>query len=337
MQLDQLDQLPLEALGATLAQRDVLGLLRLSRCAKYLRDGLRDSLRAAEKASEERLLESLGMTREELADTSTDTVTLPATLPAPQRRHLAVWLRSLAHVVNLRVPIIGDPQEGFVVVSLRPRTDGTLDLSSKGLGDPELKLILRRVATTGLTSLELTYNQIQGEGGVALASMLADTPSLTSLDLANNRVHGAAARRLADAVLASESLVDFSGVPIARLRAGADDTLTVLDLDTSGLRVAEVVVLAKLVARNATLTELSLSNNDIGDEGGVVVVPPTPPSSPLPPPSSRPGRSRANGRPGARERPTRRARTAGWKRGGGGMRREGGGTTTTTGRLHRAP
>lgn len=340
-----LGQLPLDALGATLAQRDAAGLLRLSWCSRSLHDGLLGSLQAAETASEQRLRESLGVTREELA--GTDTVALPATLPEPQRHHLVEWLlpgRPLAHVARLTlddteldIPQLrgSDPDPTLelsytnlgvvfgVVIGKLLKVNVTLttvclcenQIGSEGaaaigtalMGNTTLKALylddneigdeggaaiaeaLRVNAT--LTKLGLTGTGIGDEGMAAIAEALYVNATLTILDMNNNygtTRGGTAARRLANAALASKSLVEFSQVPIAQLRANTLTELDISEFRCGIMELTESMVVAGLMnisrklrtltfdgnvcstdvflalKRNTTLTELSMFGHDDG-------------------------------------------------------------------------
>ena len=125
------------------------------------------------------------------------------------------------------------------------------------------------------TSLEeLLRAKIEGkhdEGLVALADALLENDSLTSLDLSGSCARALTARRIATAVLASPSLVHFSGIPLRELRANEVHSLVGSELQWG---VPELHVIASLASSCTHLTSLKLtatihSGVFIGDDGAV--------------------------------------------------------------------
>lgn len=167
----------------------------------------------------------------------------------------------------------------------------TLYLDDNEIGDEGGAAIAEalRVNAT-LTELGLSATRIGDEGVAAIAEALYVNATLTILctNCYYGMVGDTAARRLANAVLDSRSLVEFSRVPIAQLRA---NTLTELDMSEHMcgiMELTESMVVAGLMnfsselrtlnlddsvystdvflalKRNTTLTELSMCGHDDG-------------------------------------------------------------------------
>ena len=98
-----------------------------------------------------------------------------------------------------------------------------------------------------------------------MADALRVNGSLTSLDVGYNGIQGEGAKQVAAAVLAKPTLVIFTSIPLKELRA---DSLTTLDLKGKGLGVPEAIVLADLLKSvSASMTRVDVRDNSIAGDG----------------------------------------------------------------------
>ena len=130
-------------------------------------------------------------------------------------------------------------------------------LGGNKLKDEGTKIVcnaLKESKVSKLTELLLDNNGITVAGAESVAAYLAVTASLTSLDVRYNDITGNGASQLSAAVLGSLKIETFNEIPIKEMRA---DSFTELDLKDKGSGVVGGMVVAGLLPVMASLTNLS--------------------------------------------------------------------------------
>jgi len=123
---------------------------------------------------------------------------------------------------------------------------------------------LRDSPTSKITEWDLSSERLGPTIATPLAEYLTVTAELTSLDVRYNSINGNGASQLSVAVLGNLKIETFNEIPIKEMRT---DSLTELDLKDKGIEVVGGMVLAGLLPVMASLTELNLSGNKINAEG----------------------------------------------------------------------
>jgi len=139
-------------------------------------------------------------------------------------------------------------------------------------------------ASSSLTSLEIGYNEIGPEGGVAIAEALKVNCSLTSLYLATNQLGPEGGVAVAKALRVNNSLTNLDLRNIGLGNRGATAIAEALKVNVSltsiNLRANDIgigigtdggVIIAEALKVNRSLTSLYISSNNIGPEGGKAV------------------------------------------------------------------
>lgn len=90
------------------------------------------------------------------------------------------------------------------------------------------------------------------------------TGVLTSLDVSYNNITGDGASQLSKAVLSTNTMEKFNSIPIKEMRT---DSFTELNLSERYFGVEGGMVVAALLPVMASLTELDVSFNSLGSEG----------------------------------------------------------------------
>ena len=112
--------------------------------------------------------------------------------------------------------------------------------------------------------LNLRNNYLGPEGAKALAPALAASASLTSLDVRYNNIPGDGASQLSSVVLGNTKIEVFNEVPIKEMRA---DSFTELNLQRKNIGVEGGMVVAGLLPVMASLTRLEVKDNLLREEG----------------------------------------------------------------------
>jgi len=153
-----------------------------------------------------------------------------------------------------------------------------LDLSSRRITDPECKLLAEVLRSNrSITSLNLSKNTIHDAGFIALCSTLNTNTTLKTLIFASNLVSSKAYIHMGHALKVNTTLTSLSlashavstkmnkeGVSFICEGLETNTTLERLWLGGNHLCDDGIQILAKLLKKNYTLTELSLQNNSIG-------------------------------------------------------------------------
>ena len=142
-----------------------------------------------------------------------------------------------------------------------------------------------------LRTLSLVGSHIGSAGGAALAAAMRAEgfPPLTALQLGYNPIVGSAARALAEAVFDMPSILDFSGIPLGRLRAGAlppvaplterermrrpayEDGEAELQLQGHGFGVPGARVLVRFLPDFPRLRAICVPYQALGSEGAEII------------------------------------------------------------------
>jgi Ran GTPase-activating protein (RanGAP) involved in mRNA processing and transport len=155
--------------------------------------------------------------------------------------------------------------------------------------------------TFTVTTLNLSDNDIDDVGAIALASMLKDNKTITELDLSSNNIGDDGAKALAGMLeknktitilnLSSNGIGIEGVVALGRAFAGKDIivefgndkknglfklaqgtfTGTTLDLSSNNIGDDGAIAIANMLKDNKTITKLNLRNNKIGVEGVKVI------------------------------------------------------------------
>ncbi|KOO27955.1 hypothetical protein Ctob_003240, partial [Chrysochromulina tobinii] len=186
--------------------------------------------------------------------------------------------------------------DGDVLSIAELTSAASIVLSRKRLGDASGLVITHLITSNrSLTQMSLNGNWLGDAGGCALAVALQTNTMLTQLDLGDNRLHAESGKAMvevlktnttlrivaldgdvlsiaeltsaASIVLSEKRLGDASGLVIAHL-ISRNWSLTQLDLGGNRLGAESGKALAVALQTNTTLTQLSLNHNNLGDSGG---------------------------------------------------------------------
>jgi Leucine-rich repeat (LRR) protein len=153
------------------------------------------------------------------------------------------------------------PAETLERIKKNDPTLTTLDLSFQEIDDDDIELLCDAMANnTKLTTLDLLYNSIGPDGAKALAR----NTTLTSLDVSGNGIGPDGAEALANnTTLTTLNLTD-NAIRLIGAKALANNTsLTTLKVAFNGIGD----VGAEALAKNTSLTTLDVSYNSIGPNG----------------------------------------------------------------------
>lgn len=154
-----------------------------------------------------------------------------------------------------------------------------LDLSKNGIRAESARELIQVLTDqcAKLVDLNLAYNELGTEAGVAIANMLQHVTSLTKLNLSNNKLGDTVCSTLAEGLKFSLSLSDLNlasnNIQITGAQSlgdALDNNVQLLRLDLSYNNIWRqgAVAIAKSLAFNATLTWLDLSWNGFSEMGG---------------------------------------------------------------------
>ena len=187
--------------------------------------------------------------------------------------------------VELKKNKLGDEGWGAIFAAICGNKDSkimSLNASFENIGPAGVQLIaeaLHTSATGGLTSIDLSGNQLCGiridlsgnqqgtytaEGITAIADALRVNGGLTRVDVRSNNIAGDGAAQLAAAVLGNLKIERFNEIPIKEMRA---DSFTELHLSWNDFGVEGGMVVACLIPVMGGLTKISLAANELGEEG----------------------------------------------------------------------
>ncbi|CAF2157902.1 unnamed protein product [Rotaria magnacalcarata] len=124
----------------------------------------------------------------------------------------------------------------------------TTDLDRQNLTDRDMKVIVKyAIIRNRCKRIRLRNNHFTSHGISILSDGLYNNTTLTSLDLRNNQI--------------SDLGVQFLALPIIH------STIEALNLESNYITADGAVYLAQIIQDSRTLTELYLSNNNLGDRG----------------------------------------------------------------------
>jgi Ran GTPase-activating protein (RanGAP) involved in mRNA processing and transport len=137
-------------------------------------------------------------------------------------------------------------------------TGALTELSMYGncFGDEGARAICEAIQSnkgTKLVSLNMAGNNIGQVGAKSVAAMVAVTGALTEVDVTHNNIAGEGAAQLAAAVLGNLKIETFNEIPLKEMRA---NSLTELDLNGKGIGVEGGMVMAGLIPVMGALTQV---------------------------------------------------------------------------------
>ncbi|CAF3438804.1 unnamed protein product [Rotaria socialis] len=161
---------------------------------------------------------------------------------------------------------------------LEQKDHSILNLSSKNLADPDMKMVALHIQENSktLAKLDLSANQVGPRGTQHLCDAIQNSTALIKLDLSDNKIEAQGAQYLAAVLQNNVALKhlnishNYIGIEGAQHLAEAlqhNTILTELKLHRNKLGVEGAKHLAKALTYNKTLTEIGLSLNRIGDQG----------------------------------------------------------------------
>jgi cortexillin 1/2 len=160
-----------------------------------------------------------------------------------------------------------------------PAHDETENLSlvNSGIDDAALKPIADVLEKLSLKVLDLSRNEITGDGLAELSKGITNNLSLTELNLENNKINDAGIAHLATALAAKPAItsvnlngnqIGAAGVKSLKDQIGHNERVfTRLHLNNNKLGDAGAAAVATLLSSNSTITHVHLSGNGIGDAG----------------------------------------------------------------------
>jgi Ran GTPase-activating protein (RanGAP) involved in mRNA processing and transport len=150
---------------------------------------------------------------------------------------------------NFVTEIYYNPKLERKIASIEPKSH--VNLSYWNLLDHDMPIIFKHIIINKqCTKLSLCGNKITSEGVAILAFRLPNNSTLRSLDLSYNHIADAGVYSLSEVLLPNHCVF-----------------LKKLVLNKNGITNDGMKYLSEMLSTNQTLTELSLSNNEIGDEG----------------------------------------------------------------------
>jgi hypothetical protein len=150
---------------------------------------------------------------------------------------------------NIKTEIYHNPKLQEKINQYKPRLH--VDLSYCYLIDRDIPMIVNQVIINRkCTELWLYGNKITSQGLSILASSLTNNSTLTSLDLSFNQISDLGVRSLTQVLLPDQN-----------------SSLKILYLSKNGISDDGAKYLSEMLQTNQTLTELWLSNNEIGNRG----------------------------------------------------------------------
>jgi Ran GTPase-activating protein (RanGAP) involved in mRNA processing and transport len=160
-----------------------------------------------------------------------------------------------------------------------PAHDETENLSlvNSGIDDAALKPISDVLEKLSLKILDLSRNEITGEGASELAKGIISNLSLTEVNLENNKINDAGVAQLS-AALAAKPAISSLNLNGNQIGAGGVKSLSDhignnervfprLHLNNNKLGDAGAAAVAHLLSSNSSITHVHLSGNGIGDSG----------------------------------------------------------------------
>ena len=133
------------------------------------------------------------------------------------------------------------------------------DFVRRGKDLSGLEAVCTMLKRSGLSALSIASNALPSESAPMLIEAIRKSRTLTSLDTAGSFIKGESAKELAAAVLASETMEVFSGIPMADLRA--DKVEGVLDLKDKEPCAVEARVVGALIPGATRLTSVHLDGS----------------------------------------------------------------------------
>jgi len=121
-----------------------------------------------------------------------------------------------------------------------------------------------------LTEQEASFTDIHDSDVVFFCASIRSNSVLRVLDLRGSTICQESANLIAAAVLESQTIESFGGVPFKKLLA-ADANVPKLDLEGAACGYAGALVLAEVLKVNKTLTSLNLAKSGLGSEGVAVI------------------------------------------------------------------
>lgn len=124
--------------------------------------------------------------------------------------------------------------------------------------DQITQLIKAFYVNTSITSINLANQDIEHQGILALAILIANNSSLTSINLSG-------------VFIWSDPLVRSNGIKAMAETLMSSYSLTLIDLSGNDIEYEEAISLAEAIKINRSVTSINLSSNDLGCEGAIVL------------------------------------------------------------------
>jgi len=150
----------------------------------------------------------------------------------------------------------------------------TLDMSRNGINDASLKFIAKALKTnTTLTELNLSFNKFGSPGTIDLFLALKQNSTLKKLVLAGNRIGEETGKSISSALMNNSTLtvLDFDHCDLRkggtqRLSEGlsANKSLRELNLNANDIEDFGIMWISDSLCNNTTLTKLSVDTNNFG-------------------------------------------------------------------------
>ncbi|CAF1568788.1 unnamed protein product [Adineta ricciae] len=186
--------------------------------------------------------------------------------------------------LTLRGSEIGDREIQYLATALLDNTVNNihltldeLDLERNLIGDQGAQYLGKAFEKNNrLVELNLSENRIGDQGALYLANTFKKNTRLTKLDLSKNRIGNQGAQYLNDAFEKSTALIDldldenpgsFCATVSALISLKNNKTITRISLSDNQIGDQGAQRLADFIKNNTSLTDLWLDNNRIGDQG----------------------------------------------------------------------